>query len=190
VRIALLAACVGLATCAYSQADTLRSAPDSLKQPREVEIKSYASRFNPRKALLFSAVFPGAGQIYNKKYWKAPLVWGGFGAGIAIVSSFHSQHIDFRNRLFDRLNGVPQTAGQLNEEQLRRLVDRTKRERDFFLIMTGIWYLMQMVDAHVDAHLKEFSLNPELNGRARLEPTFRQDALFGPTAGLSLVIRL
>lgn len=185
---ALAYAAVALA--AYGQDDTLRTVTDGQNQPREIEIASRPNRFDPRKALLFSAVFPGAGQIYNKKYWKAPLVWGGFGAAITIVSSFHSQHIDFRNRLFDRLNGMPQAPGQLNEEQLRRLVDRTKRERDFFLIMGAIWYLMQMVDAHVDAHLKEFNLNPELRGRARLEPTFRQDALFGQTAGLALIIRL
>jgi hypothetical protein len=181
----------GLTAAAYGQPDTLRTATDSLNPPVEIEASgNAAARFNPRKALLFSAIFPGAGQIYNKKYWKAPIVWGGFGVAITIVSSFHQQHIDFKNRLFDRLNGLPQAPGQLNEEQLRRLVDRTKRERDFFLIMSAIWYIMQMVDAHVDAHLKEFNLNPELKGRARIEPTFRQDALFGQTAGLALIIRL
>lgn len=172
------------------QGDAVATLPDSTR--REVAIESYAGRFDPRKALLFSAVFPGAGQIYNKKYWKAPIVWGGFAAGVYVISEYQRQHLDFRNQLFDRINGVtsPTQTRVLNETQLRNLVDRTKRERDFFVIMTALWYILQMVDAHVDAHLKEFDLNPELRNRARLEPTLRQDALFGRTAGLTLKVRL
>jgi hypothetical protein len=174
---------------AHAQSDTLRLANDSTRQ--EFNIKSYSSRFNPRKALLFSAVFPGAGQIYNKKYWKAPLVWGGFAAGLYVINNYQQQHLDFRNQLFDRINNLPlPTQGRvLTEDQLRRLVDRTKRERDFFVIMTSLWYILQLVDAHVDAHLKEFDLNPELKNRAWVEPSFKQD-MFGRTAGFSLKVRL
>jgi hypothetical protein len=179
-----------ISCCALAQSDTLRTVNDSARQ--EFNIKSYSSRFDPRKALLFSAVFPGAGQIYNKKYWKAPLVWGGFAAGIFVVSEYQRQHLDFRNQLFDRINDIPlPTTGRvLTEDQLRNLVDRTKRERDFFLIMTSLWYILQMVDAHVDAHLKEFDLNPELKTRARIEPSLKQDAFFGRVAGVSLKVRL
>lgn len=181
---------VFICSFAFPQSDTLRTASDSTK--KEFNIKSYASRFDPRKALLFSAVFPGAGQIYNKKYWKAPLVWGGFAAGIFVISEYQRQHLDFKNQLFDRINQVPlPTQGRvLNEQQLRNLVDRTKRERDFFVIMTSLWYILQMVDAHVDAHLKEFDLNPELTNRAWIEPSFKQDVFFGRTAGVSLKVRL
>ncbi len=179
-----------IAFFACAQSDTLRTVNDSTK--KELNIKSYGSRFDPRKALLFSAVFPGAGQIYNKKYWKAPLVWGGFAAGIFVISNYQRQHLDFKNQLFDRINGVtlPTQGRVLNEQQLRNLVDRTKRERDFFVILTSLWYILQMVDAHVDAHLKEFDLNPELKNRAWIEPSFKQDAFFGRTAGLSLKVRL
>lgn len=176
--------------CGFAQPDTLRKAEDSVR--RAFDLKSSSARFDPRKALLFSAIFPGAGQIYNKKYWKAPLVWGGFGAGIFVVSEYQRQYLDFKNQLFDRINGVPApTQGRvLSEDQLRNLVNRSKRERDFFVIMSALWYILQMVDAHVDAHLKEFDLNPELKHRARIEPTFKQDALFGRTAGITLKVRL
>jgi hypothetical protein len=108
-----------------------------------------------------------------------------------VINNYQQQHLDFRNQLFDRINNLPlPTQGRvLTEDQLRRLVDRTKRERDFFVIMTSLWYILQLVDAHVDAHLKEFDLNPELKNRAWIEPSFKQD-MFGRTAGFSLKVRL
>ena len=73
------------------------------------------------------------------------------------------------------------------EDQLRTLIDRSRRERDFFLILNGFWYILQMVDAHVDAHLKEFDLNPKM--QVRLEPMLDNSALTGRNTGVALKIR-
>ncbi len=156
-----------------------------------VEIESVSKRFDPRKALLFSAVFPGAGQFYNKKYWKMPIVYGGFAALISVANFYHEENLRFRTQLFDLINDPPpgglSTPDLYTKDQLRTLVDRTRRERDFFLIMNGLLYLLQMVDAHVDAHLKEFDVNPKM--QVRLEPMMENSMMTGRNTGIVLKIK-
>jgi hypothetical protein len=155
------------------------------------QIESYASRYDPRKAMLYAAVFPGAGQAYNKKYWKIPLVYGGFGGLIYGVTFYQKLNVRIKNDLFDLLNNPSLNGGlspdNLTTDQLRSIVDRTRRERDFFIILTGFFYILQMVDAHVDAHLKEFDLNPKL--QLSVEPTLENNLLIGRSTGFALKIR-
>jgi hypothetical protein len=157
------------------------------------KIKTYAKRFNPRKALLFAAVVPGLGQVYNKKYWKLPLVYGGFyllGRQIKVYNDFYTE---YRGHLYYNLeNNLGAATGlnpnvRLTTSQLRQAVDRGRRERDFFIILMGAMYVLQIVDAHVDAHLKEFDLNPDL--KVSFEPTITQDALIGRQTGMAVIFR-
>jgi hypothetical protein len=157
-------------------------------------IKSYAKRYNPRKALLYAAVLPGLGQIYNKKYWKLPLVYGGFYLLVDQgVIHYNNIYTTYKGYLFYNIEHnitgsvTSPKSGARTTDQLRRIVDRSRRERDFMIIMTAGLYLLQMVDAHVDAHLKEFDLNPNLH--ARLEPTFNQNPVTGRQTGISLIFR-
>ena len=161
--------------------DTIRMT----KGNRVITIDSYASRFNPRKALLYSAVFPGTGQLYNKKYWKVPLVYGGFAAGIYMVSLFQDSYLQYKNELYGILSdGSLVSPSGYNESQLRRLTTVFKRERDFYSIVTVFWYILQLVDAHVDAHLKEFDVNPNL--QVKLEPIMESNPMNGKSAGIAL----
>jgi hypothetical protein len=158
-----------------------------------VAIKSYAQRFSPRKAILYAAVLPGLGQIYNKKYWKLPLVYGGFFAIGYYINTYNNLYTEYKGYLFynleNNLRGEndenPQI--QLTTGQLRTIVDKARRERDFMIILMGGMYILQMVDAHVDAHLKEFDLNPNL--QVSIEPAMNQDVWTGRTAGVALVLR-
>lgn len=161
----------------------------TLSQKRVEKIESYATRFDPRKALLFSAIMPGAGQFYNKKYWKMPLVYGGFAITTVVVVFYDKNHRKFRNELFGVLNdgGTGLSPSGLNAAQLRRAIEITRRERDFFILLSGVWYILQMVDAHVDAHLKEFRLNPKL--QVKWEPHLENSMLLGRQAGVSLTFR-
>ena len=93
-----------------------------------VEIESYAKRFDPRKAMMFSAVFPGAGQFYNKKYWKMPLVYGGFTGLLYVVNFYDKANLRFRKELFDVINNT--YTGVKTKEQIRIQVDKTRRERE------------------------------------------------------------
>ncbi len=159
-----------------------------VEQTTTTPISSYAQRFNPRKALLYAAVFPGSGQVYNKKYWKVPIVYAGFFGGIYLVSFYQEQHVQYRKDLFELLNDPTATnPNGFSESQLRSLVDEARRERDYFLVLTGLWYILQMVDAHVDAHLKEFDINPKL--KVSLEPQIERNGMLGRSTGMSLLIK-
>lgn len=174
--------------------DSLRVEPDpdavSLKSDT-ISLTSYAAEHDPRKAILFAAVLPGLGQVYNKKYWKIPLVYGGligFGYG---VNFYQKGYKEFKGGLFDLLESnasqIEIRGYTLTESRLRSIVDQYRRERDFFIILTAGMYLLQMVDAHVDAHLREFDLNPNL--QVSIQPTMNNDMMTGRTAGFSLIVK-
>lgn len=192
-KIVLACLIIGSSFTAFAQ-DSLRNVLDSdavFLKSDTVEIKSYASKYDPRKAILFAAVLPGMGQIYNKKYWKLPLVYGGFvGFGYG-VNFYQTGYTKLKSGLFELLETDATTVNVLgydfSEDQLRRLIDRYRRQRDFFIILTAGMYLLQMVDAHVDAHLKEFDLNPNL--QVSILPTVNYDMLTGRTAGVSLILK-
>lgn len=181
--------------------DSLRVTNDSLQMgggPDTVMLKSYAARYDPRKALLYAAVVPGLGQIYNKKYWKLPLVYGGFFAIGYAINFYQDNYKTYKVQLFYSLdNGFPNDT-DINTDtdtnpsgyttgQLRTIVDKSRRERDFWVIMMGAMYILQMVDAHVDAHLKEFDLNPNL--RVSIQPAVEQNELLGRQNSLSVIIK-
>lgn len=145
-----------------------------------------AKRFNPQKALLYAAILPGSGQVYNKKYWKVPIVYGGFAFLGYYIDFYNDNYRFYRGELFQFLNTQSSSTG-LPESSLRSITDRYRRERDFFIILTGLWYALQIVDAHVDSHLKEFDINPNL--QVRVEPTFKQDMVLGRQSGFTVSIR-
>lgn len=177
----------------YAQ-DSLRveADPDAVFLKSDtLTLTSYAPEHSPRKAILFAAVLPGLGQVYNKKYWKLPLVYGGlagFGYGI---NFYQSGYKEFKTGLFDLLESGEDTIEvrgyTLEESRLRSIVDKYRRERDFFIILMAGMYLLQMVDAHVDAHLREFDVNPNL--QVSIQPTMNNDTMTGRTAGFSLIVR-
>lgn len=157
------------------------------------KLEYYTNRYVPAKATLLAAIFPGAGQIYTKKYWKLPLVYGGLiGTGYG-VKFYQDGYTKYKSQLFFNLENGLEDSNDLNPDsgfttsQLRTIVDRYRRERDFMIIMMLGVYVLQMVDAHIDTHLKEFDLNPNLH--VRFEPTFSNEMLTGRMGGVSLKFR-
>jgi hypothetical protein len=179
----------------HAQNNVVVTESDSLivESQDTVLLKSYASRYNPRKALLYAAILPGLGQIYNKKYWKLPLVYGGFFGTTYAMLFYNDLYRDYKRELFTNLElGLTgdsdiRTGDVYTTKNYRVAVDRAKRSRDFWLIMMGAMYLLQIVDAHVDAHLKEFDLNPQL--RVSIEPMMEQNYMLGKQTGFSLVVK-
>lgn len=176
-----------------SKADSLNTTKNnSLIVERDskdtVQIKSYAARYNPRKALLYAAILPGLGQVYTKKYWKIPLVYGGiWGLGYSI-NFYQAGYSKYKLELFSVIGtGKTSVTNNYTEDQLRNIVDKYRRQRDFYIILMGLMYVLQIVDAHVDAHLKEFDLNPNL--QVRLEPVIESSPMLGRQAGVSLIMK-
>lgn len=168
--------------------DTVKTELDTFRIVRGKRVyttEAYEKRFQPRKAILYAAVLPGMGQIYNKKYWKLPIVYGGFFLITSAVIFYNNGYQKYKAELFGLLQ-VPavQPPSGYNEEQLRTLTDSYRRQRDFFLILDGMVYLLQLVDAHVDAHLRSFDMNPNL--KVSVRPEVRQNYLTGSTSGFSV----
>lgn len=178
----------------HAQADSTRLRQDStiLKQESFAEEipmdTSQVKRLDPRKALFYSAVLPGLGQMYNGKYWKLPFVYGGFVGGVMVVSFYQKNYVKYRDELYILLaDGGTVSASGRTETNLRYIVDKTRRERDYYTIITGLWYILQIVDAHVDAHLQEFKVSKDM--RISLEPSMYQNMLTGRTSGLTLTFK-
>ena len=149
---------------AFAQQDSV--ATESVVIKKKKQKKSHKKDFSyldPKKATLFS-IFPGGGQIYNQRYWKLPLVWGGLGVTIWQVVEQGNRYIYYRdavNFVANPDNGTTTiidkyTNRELAESQLREAKNYHQRQRDFFTIITAGIYVLQMIDASVDAHLLKF----------------------------------
>lgn len=156
-----------------------------------IETFQSKSTLDPDKAALYSAVFPGLGQMYNRQYWKLPIVYG----GAMVIGHFIKYNNDFynafRNAYIAETDGDDSTVnpfeGQFSEQALQLNAERFKRNRDFMVIMGVVYYLVQIVDAHVSAHLIEFNINDDL----ALQPTYSpREEYFAQNVGMSLVLKL
>ena len=137
---------------------------------------------------MYAAVLPGLGQIYNKKYWKLPLVYGGFFATGYAINYYQGLYKDYKEELYYILEtGEDESPGGYTEDQLRPAIDKARRERDFFIIIMAGVYILQIIDAHVDAHLKEFDVNPNL--QVKFSPMLKSDLLLGSQAGFSVTLK-
>ena len=128
--------------------------------------KVIVKKLNPTKAGLYSAVLPGLGQFYNKKYWKIPVVWGAVGVGAGIAIWNHNRYLEYREYYIAKLNGTPNefvdSNPRLDKIALANAQDRSKRQRDYAIAITGLIYILNIVDAVVDAHLYEGRKDPDL----------------------------
>jgi hypothetical protein len=145
-------------------------------------------KLNPTRAGLYSAVFPGLGQFYNKKYWKIPIVWGAVGAGVGIAVWNDNQYRKYREYYIAKLNGTPNefvdSHPWLDKVALGNAQDRAKRQRDYAIAASALIYILNIVDAVVDAHLYESRKDPDLT----FTPSVIQDqyGIAPPKTGISL----
>ncbi len=139
---------------------------------------------SPLKASLYSAALPGAGQLYNKKWWKAPIALGLVGTGIGFSSYYNGLQNKFRRAYLAELEGKPhEYTGILNAEQLAVYQDEYKRNRDYSVALTVLAYLLNVIDATVDAHLSPIKKDSDF----AIKPTVIQDQYtFAPVLGLNL----
>ena len=173
------------------RADSTLHALDSMSFDEEELIKQQANRFDPRIAGLYSAVLPGLGQAYTKNYWKIPLIYAGFYGIYYTVNTYNVDYQFHRKELLYYLADDTKEAGALtpsgfNEDQIRNRIDRARRERDYWIILGSIFYLLNIADAHIYAHLKEFDLNEKL--KLSIDPNMSQ-SFNGMNAGFSITLQ-
>ncbi|MBW6482408.1 MAG: hypothetical protein K0B10_05050 [Vicingaceae bacterium] len=130
---------------------------------------------SPGKAALMSAVLPGLGQAYNKKYWKIPIIYGAIGTSIFFAVSNNSDYNKFRDALKARVDDDPNTVdkyeGIMSVQNLESNVNYYQRNRDLSVILAGVFYALNIIDATVDAHLFTFPKNDNLS--LNLKPSFQ-----------------
>ncbi len=146
--------------------DTLpASENDTLKQ-----------KHSPKKAAIMSAAFPGLGQIYNRKYWKLPIVYGGLGT-LGYLITFNSvQYSLYRKAYLAKIDDDPLTIDEYpfaSEDGLLQRLNQHRRTRDMLIAGAVLVYALNIIDASVDAHLFEFDVSDDLS--LRIEPVLAPD---------------
>ena len=138
----------------------------AVNKTEKLDTIDYLTMKNPIRASLYSAILPGMGQIYNKKWWKAPLVWGILGTGAGFIIYYNNQYKEYRGYYLDKLYGYElenQTLNNMSVEQLANIQDDRKRSRDYAIALTALGYILNIVDATVDAHLYGIKKDPDLS---------------------------
>lgn len=146
----------------------------------------------PNKAVLFSAIVPGLGQAYNKKYWKMPIIYAAIGTslyfGLSNQRSFKKYKTAYTNRLDNNIRTLDEFDGLLTNAGLEANIDYYQRNRDLAFIVGGIFYVLNIVDAAVDAQLFNFPKNDNLS--FNLQPNLELTQNNQLSKGFKLVINL
>ena len=158
---------------------------DSARIPRKPAKDMNLWRPDPKRALWLALVIPGGGQIYNRKYWKLPLVYGGFIGCLYAMNWNNTMYKDYSQAYLDLMDNDPGTQSynqfmhlgmqitDSNKDRYQKLFksrkDRYRRWRDMsFFVLVGV-YALSVIDAYVDAELSVFDISKDLS--LKIEPT-------------------
>lgn len=182
-----------LASRAWAQSDTL-----SVKEPLPVVVadKVVTPTWNtdplsPARAAFYSAIIPGLGQAYNKSYWKIPIVYLAIGIPTYLYFKNDNELQRYRTAYKQRLDGRTddefyqgRTDGnpRLSTDALRRAQDLYQRNKEMSMLFAIGFYALNIIEANVDAHLKQFNVDENL----AIEPFMQQDIYRVSYVGLSL----
>lgn len=167
---------------------TVAQLTDTTKAQFTDTIKSTPKKYHsPKKAALMSTFLPGLGQVYNKKYWKLPIIYVGFGALAYSINYNQMKYKTYLNDLKDSYDGT--YTGAYQQDQLNTLQHYYHRYRDLSVIGAAALYLLNIIDANVDAHLYTFDVSEDLS--FRIHPAVINTAYVNHYSyGLSLTIKL
>ncbi len=154
---------------------------------------------NIKKATTLSTICPGAGQIYNKSYWRVPIVIGGLASTIYTIDwnnrgyqrfkTAYTLRVDYEKKPEKYPNGsADEFRGAYTSTFLKNLKDSYRRNRDLCILLTAGVYVLNIIDAHVDAHLKDFDISDNL--AMDIEPYFGTTTVnTQPTFGVNLSVK-
>ncbi|MER3497264.1 MAG: hypothetical protein C4308_00810 [Chitinophagaceae bacterium] len=201
-KICLAFCFILLCATALAQNDSLKivGGPDSLMNVKKTDSPPAAkvdsmvkAEHSPRKAAIRSAILPGLGQIYNKKYWKLPIIYAALGiTGYVFVDNlktykdlkfaYRAKYIARTERDSTDYFKIKERYKPISEESLRAGREQFRRYIDYSALVFVAFWGLNVVDAVVDAHLKAFDISPDLS--LKIKPTYN---LLSKTKGVSFV---
>lgn len=143
--------------------------PQAVSQEKTTDTLSL--KHSPKKATYWSLI-PGAGQIYNKKYWKLPIVYTGFGVIGYFAVTNRNEYLKYHDAYICSATLGDECTNELaqkyNTEDLKTIRDYYRRNTELSFIAGAAWYILQMLDAVVDAHLYYWNVNDDIS--LKVEP--------------------
>jgi len=161
-------------------------------------VKKEINPLAPSRAAFYSAVLPGLGQIYNKRYWKVPIVFGALGLSIStysfnnteyrrVLNAFKRRQAGFTDDEFFDRNGDG-VGPDFSDTALEDAQERFQRNRDLALLITIGLYAFNIIDANVDAHLKQYNVSDQLG--MDIKPYLDLNQITGtPVYGLAMEVK-
>ena len=160
--------------------DSLSVKTDSSQAKKEKKHKVHKPTI-PWKAALMSGIVPGLGQIYNRKYWKLPIVWGALGVTGYFLIQQHMKYIQYRDAYRSWANDSIILPGfdqyQYNPVGIKSERDNYERTRNILIIVEAALWTLNIVDAVVDAHLSTFDVSPTLSMQVQPATFYYQNQL-------------
>jgi hypothetical protein len=153
-----------LASGVAAQNESLKvSIPDSILEKRH----------SPTKATIMSACLPGLGQIYNKKYWKVPVIYTGFGVLGYLIYFNTDEYLTYKSAYIEKTNGTSNgnykdLTKKYTADELLSAVEYYRRNLEITILVSALWYGLNILDATVDAHLFTYNINKDIS--LRVEP--------------------
>ncbi len=136
-----------------------------------IKPKTY-KKHSPKLASVLSAVIPGAGQVYNRKYWKVPIIYAGLGGLGYLFLNSQDQYSYYRKNLINEADGDASTINETpyGQDQLQSEKLRYRKFRDLSAFGLIAVYAINIIDANVDAHLKTFDVSNDLSLQLNAKP--------------------
>lgn len=177
----------------YSVSDTnipkknIKKGPDRFTRTTFVDAESVTEvhttdsvlrkKHNPKIAIALSAVIPGAGQIYNHKAWKVPIIYAGLGASVFCVCYFAKEtnlyKFEYRYRMQGKTDLLNPSLALKDDETVLSMKKLNQRRMEISIAATAVVYVLNLIDAIVDAHLFYFDISDDLS--MRWSPTIQPD---------------
>lgn len=139
----------------------------------------------PKKAGIYSALLPGAGQVYTKKYWKVPIIYAGLITSGYYIKESHGLYNLYKQTYLNRLDGDRSDTFSYDDAQLVILTEHYRRNREISALLFSLTYALNIVDASVSAHLFDYNVSEDIS--LHIQPIYmaKENA-----SGLSLLIKL
>ena len=179
----------------FSQEDEQENPTEELSIETNAKIRERIDPLSPARAAFYSAILPGLGQAYNKKYWKIPIVYAALGTGIYFYIDNNNEYKRYRDAYKSRLAGFktdefyfdsagnPLTTPRISDDGLRNAQKTLRRNKELSLLVTLGIYALNIIDANVDAHLLQYNVDDNLS----LSPHYKLNE-FDATSNLGLTL--